>query len=155
MPRKDARIDKTQRLRKDGCLNPHPEQVKDPLFVDSDFFDSDDLVQVKYEMLRRVQVEQHPVAHSAKAFGFSRPSFYQALTQLRQGGLSALVRKKPGPRRAHKLDAQVVGFLHDLLADNPDLRAPDLAARVHKHFGKTVHPRSIERALAKQKKKRP
>ena len=67
---------KTEALRHQGCLNPHPERVTGPLFDASDFFDSRDLVQVKYEMLRRVRAEGEPISESAAAFGFSRPSFY-------------------------------------------------------------------------------
>ena len=37
------------------CLNPHPEQVTDPEFLASDFFDARDAVQVKYEMVRKVK----------------------------------------------------------------------------------------------------
>ena len=48
---------KGESLRQQGVLNPHPEKVADPLFHDSEFFDPRDLVQVKYEMLRRVRVE--------------------------------------------------------------------------------------------------
>ena len=33
------------------CLNPHPEQVTDPEFLASEFFDARDAVQVKYEMV--------------------------------------------------------------------------------------------------------
>jgi hypothetical protein len=33
-----------------------------------------DLVQVKYEMLRRVRVDGHSVSQSATGFGLSRPS---------------------------------------------------------------------------------
>jgi hypothetical protein len=44
-------------------LNPSPERVTDELF--QEFFDPRDLVQVKYEMLRRVQTEGQPVGRSA------------------------------------------------------------------------------------------
>ncbi len=37
------------------CLNPHPDQVTDPEFLASDFFDARDAVQVKYEMVRKVR----------------------------------------------------------------------------------------------------
>ena len=43
---------------------------------------------------------------------FSRPVLYQAQAALTRGGLAALVPKKPGPRRAHKLSPEVVDFLH-------------------------------------------
>ena len=99
-------------LRLHGSLNPHPDRVQDPLFAGADFFDARDLVQVKYEMVRRVRVDGHPVSRSAAAFGFSRPTLYQAHASLARGGLAALVPKKPGPRRSHKLSPEVVDFLH-------------------------------------------
>src|SRR6476646_10065206 len=51
---------KRQALRQQASLNPHPEHVRDELFQGNDFFDADDLVQVKYEMLRRVHKDEHP-----------------------------------------------------------------------------------------------
>jgi hypothetical protein len=47
------------------------------VFSGSQFFDPRDLVQVKYEMVRRVRVDRQPVSRSLAAFGFSRSSFYQ------------------------------------------------------------------------------
>ncbi|MGD0310612.1 MAG: helix-turn-helix domain containing protein [Acidobacteriota bacterium] len=146
---------KTQALRQWDSLNPHPEKVADPLFATSDFFDARDLVQVKYEMVRRVQVDHRPVRSSAPAFGFSRPSFYQAQARLESGGLAALVPQKPGPRRRHKLDAEVMTFLQKLRSEDPSLRPSDLVGRILEHFDRRVHVRSIERALARQEKKRP
>lgn len=146
---------KTEALRRQSSLNPHPEAVTDPLFQRSDFFDARDLVQVKYEMLRRVRVEARPITESAAAFGFSRPSFYQAQSAFDLGGLSGLLPRKPGPRRSHKLSVEVVAFLEQLLQADPALRPADLAERVLQHFDIKVHPRSVERALARPKKKRP
>jgi transposase len=145
---------KTQALRQRGTLNPNPDKVSDPLFATSDFFDPRDLVQVKYEMVRRVRVDGQPVSHSAAAFGFSRPTLYQADAALERGGLAALVPRKPGPRRSHKLDTEVMEFLHELLGEDSSLRPAELARRVRVRFGRTVHPRSVERALARGEKKR-
>jgi transposase len=141
-------------LQRQGSLHPHPEQVTDPLFGGSDFFDTRDLVQVKYEMLRRVRVDGKPVAESAAAFGLSRPSFYQAQTGFERDGLGGLIRKKPGPRRSHKVSDDVVEFVESLLAQDPSLPTRTLALRVKERFRRSVHPRSIERALVRQKKKR-
>ncbi len=74
-------------LQQQGSFNPRPQAVTDPLFLKEPFFDPRDLVQVKYEMLRRVQSEGHSVTQAVAAFGFSRPSFYQALAAFKQGGL--------------------------------------------------------------------
>jgi transposase len=146
---------KAEALRAQSCLNPRPETVTDPLFTGSDFFDARDLVQVKYEMLRRVRVDGQPISTSASAFGLSRPTFYQARSAFEHGGLPALLPKKPGPRRSHKLSTEVVRYLGQLLEGDSSLRPVELRDRVRERFGIKVHPRSIERALARQKKKRP
>jgi hypothetical protein len=67
---------KLEALRQQGSLNPRPDKVRDPLFTTADFFDARDLVQVKYEMVRRVLVDGQPVSSTASSFGFSRPTFY-------------------------------------------------------------------------------
>ena len=146
---------KIEALRKQGSLNPHPDKVQDPLFAAADFFDARDLVQVKYEMVRRVHVEHEPVSQSASTFGFSRPTFYQARALLERGGLAALVPKKPGPRRAHKLSTEVVDFLQEERALGASVSSLELARRVQQRFGRKVHARSVERALARREKKRP
>lgn len=53
---------KSKALREQGCLHSRPEKVIDELFQQSDFFDPRDLIQVKYEMLRRVRVEREPIS---------------------------------------------------------------------------------------------
>lgn len=94
---------KEQALREARTLNPRPEAVVDEAFAASEFFDARDLVQVKYEMVRRVQVDGEAVSHAAAAFGFSRPSYYEAAAALIRDGLPGLVPDKPGPRQGHKL----------------------------------------------------
>jgi hypothetical protein len=137
-------------LREARCLNPRPQAVADEAFTAGpEFFDARDLVQVKYEMVRRVRAGGQPVTAAAAAFGFSRPSYYQAAAAVDAGGLAALVPARPGPRRAHKLTDQVVAFARQLRDADPSLRGADLAAAIAGRFGITVHPRSVERALAR------
>jgi hypothetical protein len=144
---------KRARLRHSGTLNPHPERVADPLFAASDFFDPEDLVQVKYEMLRRVEVDQAPVRRAAAAFGYSRPVYYAAYAAVQAEGLGGLVPAKRGPKGGHKLTAEVLAYL-DGLGATERLSAAELVCRVQQRFGVQVHPRSIERAQARRKKNR-
>lgn len=141
-------------LRAVGALNPDAGEVRDPLFQAGGFFDPRDLVQVKYEMLRRVRVDGQPVSVVATAFGFSRPSFYEAKAAFEKGGLPALHPRKRGPRAGHKLTREVVDFLADLRHVQPSIVAAELAHRVAEDFGIQVHPRSVDRALARREKKR-
>ena len=153
MPTKKANSSKREALRRRGCLNPRPQQVQDPLFQ-QEFFDAHDLVQVKYEMLRRVQIEQQTVSQAAAAFGCSRPTYYQAELDFQTQGLAGLIPEKRGPRRAHKLTAEVLSYVQQTRSEQPSLRITQLATAIQEKFGITVHPRSIERALARQEKKR-
>jgi transposase len=129
--------------------------VTDELFRESQFFDPRDLPQVKYEMLRRVQTDGDSIAGAARAFGFSRPSFYEAQTAFAGAGLDGLLPKKRGPRGAHKLDAEVMAFVLESRSKQPSASATTLVTLVQKRFGIKIHPRSIERALARQEKKHP
>jgi transposase len=153
MPKKPPPDPKSLALRQQGCLNPHPDHVKDELFQAREFFDPRDLVQVKYEMLRRVETEGLSVSRSAAAFGFSRPSFYQAQKTFQQGGLPALMPRRRGPKQAHKLTAEVLAFLRQARQEDPSLRPAVLASRIQDRYGITVHSRSIERALVRSQKK--
>jgi transposase len=154
MAKRSSPDPKLEALRASGCLNRRPEHVMDPTFTGDEFFDARDLVQVKYEMLRRVSVEGAHVATSASAFGFSRPSFYQAQEAFQRAGIQGLVPAKPGPRRAHKLSEEVVDFIEKELHAGADRAPATLAQLVKARFDRAVHPRSIERALARREKKR-
>jgi len=105
-------------------------------------------------MLRRVRVDKQPVSQTASSFGFSRPTYYQAEAGFQREGLTGLLPEKRGPRRGHKLTPEVLEILVQLRTSDPSLGARDLAAAVQERFGLTVHPRSIERALVRQEKKR-
>src|SRR6266511_1554650 len=115
MARRSRPDPKVEALAAARSLNPHPEAVLDEAFATSPFLDPRDLVQVKYEMVRRVRQEGAAVAAAAAAFGFSRPSWYAAAAALDQAALP--------------------GVLVDLIAER---------------FGIGVHPRSIDRALARR-----
>lgn len=141
-PKRDA-------LRQANALHPHPDDVKDPLFREGEFFDRRDLVQVKYEMLRRVRVDDASVVDAAAAFGLSRPSYYEALDAFTEQGLLGLLPRRRGPRRAHKLATHVVDFVRELRSADPAIRPAELAHRIEEQFGIAVHPRSIERALSR------
>ena len=145
-----ARDGKAWELAGSRTLNPRPEAVVDQTFRSSEFFDARDLVQVKYEMVRRVEAEGSSVSAAAGAFGFSRQSYYTAAQALADEGLAGLVPAKPGPRRAHKLTDEVLEHLEGLRERDPGVGAAELAAAVAERFGVTVHRRSVERALARR-----
>ena len=144
---------KASALRRHHALNPRPQAVGDSAFTSGNaFFDARDLVQVKYEMLRRVREEGQAVSRTAADFGFSRPSFYQTQAVFDAEGLPGLLPQRPGPKRAHKLSEEVVDRLERALQAEPSVNSAQLARRLEDELGLRVHPRSIERALGRRRK---
>ena len=144
---------KAEILQANGTFNTRAEKVVDTLFAERDFFDARDLVQVKYEMLRRVREDGVSVARAAADFGFSRVTYYEVQRAWEHGGIAGLFPQRRGPKHAHKLTGDVMEFVRAALAEDPALGASEAAALIHKRFGMSVHPRSIERALARPVKK--
>jgi len=143
---------KCDSLRRHATLNPHPERIRDALFLTHPFFDPRDLVQVKYELLHRVFVEDQPVGVTAATFGFSRVTVYQLRKRFEAEGLAGLMPRRKGPGRASKLTEEVLAYIWQILQDEPDLRMADLPGRIQQRFGITVHLRSVKRALKQSEK---
>ena len=148
------RDEKAAALRRQHALNPRAQTVSDSAFTSGNvFFDARDLVQVKYELLRRVSEDGQPVTQAAADFGFSRPSFYQAQAVFEAEGLPGLVPQRPGPKRAHKLSEEVVDRLEHSLKTDPSLNSAQLAQHLEEELGLRVHRRSVERALSRRLKR--
>ena len=82
---------KRQALHDSGTINMHAEAVHDSAFVGSEFFDPHDLVQVRYEMLRRVSAEGLSITDAVARFGVTRPTFYKAQADFARAGLVGLL----------------------------------------------------------------
>jgi transposase len=106
---------------------------------------------VKYEMLRRVLVENAAVTDAAEEYGVSRPTYYQAKENFTEAGIAGLVPMKRGPRGPHKLQGEVLAFLERHVVPGQPIRARILATLVRREFDLDVHPRTIERALGGKK----
>src|SRR5215475_4556111 len=140
-------------LRESGTANPRARKVRDPAFAGGDFFDPRDLVQVRYEMLRRVRTEGQAIAETATRFGVSRPTFYKAQADFERAGLAGLLPEKRGPRHAHKMTAEVLRFIEELRAQDQSVDIQRITEEIGRRFDLPVHRRTVERALARWKKK--
>lgn len=139
---------KAMLLREEGTLNPAPERVRDSKFRENEFFDPCDLMQVKYEMLRRVSVESASVADATTEYGVSRPTYYQTKANFEKAGVAGLVPRKRGPHGPHKLQGEVRAFVEGQLVAGEPVRARKVAELIRETFGLDIHPRTIERAVA-------
>lgn len=145
---------KAKLLNKKGCLNPKPQLVKDEIFEEYNFFDPRDLIQVKYEMIRKVKKEEWTVARASEIYGFSRPSFYDAQRAFESGGIPGLIPKKRGPKHPYKLTEDVTIYLEECIELDHKLKPTELLSLLEERFDLVVDVRSIQRALAKLKVKK-
>ncbi len=145
--------DKSVLLKGEGALHPNPDKVSARLFVENDFFDPRDLVQVKYEMLRCIRQDKYSISEAVQMYGLSRPSFYKARDRFEKEGVAGLLPRKRGPKNAHKLTGDVLRFVTEKLeAHSGDMCWKNLSRMVEAHFSKKIHPRSIERSIKQRKK---
>jgi transposase len=144
---------KLHALKQSGTANAHAKDVQDPAFVDSDFFDPRDLIQVRYEMLRRVRTEGQSITKATARFGVTRPTFYKVQRDFDRGGLVGLLPAKRGPHGPRKVTPEIMRFIEAAAAAGEDLDRQRLAAHIAERFGVVVHPRTVARALARLKKK--
>lgn len=142
------RTRRQQALAAHGAAHPRPEAVTDTLFRDSAFFDPNDLVQVKYEMLRSVERDGRAVVEAAEAFGLSRPVFYVARDLFTREGLPGLLPRKRGPKRPHKLTDETLAALAQVVRETEHMPGgAELAAILLQRYGIRAHPRSVLRRL--------
>jgi len=150
-----ATIDnKAAALHHHATFNPSSEEVQDDLFRSQGFFDPQDLIQVKSEMIRRVEQDGWTITSAAATFGYSRPAYYAAKKALEVHGLSGLIPKKRGPHGARKLTDAVMDFVDQLRSENPDMHLAEVVKKIDDQFHVKVHRRSLERALVRRRKKR-
>jgi transposase len=148
----DTDQERKQRLKKEGTLHPNPERVHADLLAKSPFFYAHDLMQMKYEMLRSVTVDQQSVAEAANTFGLSRVAYYYAWKQYQSHGLAGLLPYRRGPKHPHKFTREVMSFIDGQLVTTEG--RPDwtlLSKQIEDRFGTKVHPRSVERAVKRKR----
>lgn len=143
------------RLRQAGLLHPHPDRVRDPLFLDQpDFFDSHDLLQVHYELLRAHLLDGDKIAGLCRRFGVSRQTFYNLLARFLQRGSSGLLPGRPGPKGPSKLSREVARFAEREWAGEEDISGSLLASRINAQLGVSLHKRTVEKLLQELRRKK-
>lgn len=150
LPKQDRKL---LALKRSGTANPHAKDVQDQAFIDSEFLDPRDLIQVRYEMLRRVRTEGQSITKVTSLFGVSRPTFYKVQRDFDRNGLVGLLPTKRGPHGPRKVTAEVMRFIEQAAASNRHSDLTRLVREIDQRFGLVVHPRTVARALARIKKK--
>ena len=132
-----------------GLLHGRPERVVHPLFQRLDFFDPDDLAQVRYEMLRTARVDEVTVAEACRLFGFSREYFYQLERDFMACGYVALIGAPRGRRPLIGVNQEIINFLLQRKMADPKLTGEELRQEILAAYHIDCSRRTVERVLEK------
>jgi len=142
--------DKDDVLKKNGTYNKDSGSVTADEFQGGIFFDANDLVQVKYEMLRHVARNGSSVSEASKKYGLSRQGYYVNKAAVDAGGIAALIPRKPGPRKAYKLADRGGQFIDSYIGGHPDANPRQTNKALYEATGISVHDRTVARYLSKK-----
>ena len=145
---KRSRSSRQSRLREVGLLHARPGRVSDRRFVEPpDFFDSHDVLQVRYELLRAHLVEGDKIAGACRRFGVSRQTFYKLRAKFLEQGIGGLLPGRPGPKGPYKVSLEVVRFAEDQLGEDTEISGAALASEINLRLGVAIHKRTVEKLL--------
>ncbi len=143
-----ASQEKRRALRAQGALNAAPEKVTaTPFVTHPEFFDADDRLQVRYEMLRAPARGEMTVADACRAFGVSRQTFYTLRRAFETRGIAGLAEGKRGRKGPLKASVEVVEFVRAARDADTSASGAEIARGVEQRFGIRLHRRTVERLL--------
>jgi len=146
---------KRAQLREAGLLHPQPDSVRDPLFEGTqEFFDAEDLLQVRYEMVRAHLVERDAIRAICRRFGVSRQTFYNLQAKFQSAGTAGLLPNRPGPKGPRKLTAEVLAFVSEGLSSQQAPSSKGLREEIRGRFGVTLHRRTLEKVVRDLRRKK-
>ena len=153
----ESRDAKRKLLKQVRAIHGNPERVRSTMFQSHPFFDAEDKAQVKYEMLRRLEVQRAGLVETCTAFGFTRESYRHILDRFQREGMAGLFERKPGRKRPLKVTDEVRHVLEREHEDEPQLSPEELARRCYDQTGVKLSRRTIYRLREEQggQKKKP
>ena len=144
-------MEKREILDLRGCLNRSPEAVEYELFrTGGKFFDPCDKTQVKYEMVRAVQLEGVRISDVPRLFGYSRETYYTVARRFASQGCVGLLDHVQGRRQPEKLQKHIVDFiLKERLSDPKRNSGKRLQEKVLQRFHVKLHRCTVCKVLKK------
>lgn len=143
---------KTKALIENGSYNKNADSVSNPVFKGNPYFDPQDLVQVKYEMLRAVKAGGLNVSDASRQFGFSRTAYYKIEKRFCSAGVDGLCTQKTGPKLPSKITSDIEEYVAQLREGEPGITNDEIVERLKFEKGVSIHKRSLQRAQSKKKR---
>jgi len=138
-------MSKQEILLKNRTFNRNYGKVTEKRFTSDEFYDPQDLVQVKYEMLRTANESKRSINEISGKFGFSRAAFYKIKASYEKEGISAFILNNSGSKKARKLTVEYQDFIDSYLMQNPNVSSGEIATILKQERGLNISKRTVER----------
>jgi transposase len=134
-------------LKSINSFHSQSEKVKNDFFCNSNFFDSKDKAQVKYEMIRYYSVNKMTVTKVCAEFGFSREAFYTLYKEFQKKGFNAFINERTGRKTKSKITLEISGYIIKLKSTDNKLSSAKIAKQIKQHFNVNINKKTVERTL--------
>jgi transposase len=84
----------------------------------------------------------------------SRQYYYKIKPAFDRQGMTGLLPDKRGPKHPFKLTDDIVGFINEMLKEEPSVTNQRITERLEARFKVVVNPRTIQRMRKSQKKRK-
>ena len=118
--------------------------------MNNELMDPQDLLQVRYELVRAIDYDKKPVKEICAEYGVSVTTARRYLEDLRKGGLIALVPEPKGPSGPTKLTKEAIEFIENFLKENPRASGGKIHKALEARFHLGISKRTVERFLSKK-----
>lgn len=143
-------MNKEESLKSSNTYNPKSNRINAPCFADNEMMDPHDLLQVRYEMVRSIELDNKPIKDICSEFGVSASTARRYVKDLKEGGLIALVPEKKGPSGPTKLSKEAAGFIDNYLKEFPKASGGKVHRALETKLHTGVSKRTVERYLLKK-----
>ncbi len=143
-------MDKQSRLKESNTFNTNSDKITARIFADNRLMDPQDLLQVRYEMVRAIECEDRPIREICEEYGVSPSTARRYRDDLRRGGLIALVPEQKGPSGPTKLTKEAAEFIDAYLDESPGSSGGKIHNALESRLHLGLSKRTVERYLSKK-----
>lgn len=143
-------MNKEEKLRSSNTYNSKSSRVNAPCFADNEMMDPHDLLQVRYEMVRAIELDNKSIKDTCSEFGVSASTARRYVRDLKEGGLIALVPEKKGPAGPTRLSKEAAEFIDNYLKEFPKASGGKVHRALETKLHTGVSKRTVERYLLKK-----
>ena len=146
-------MNKEEHLRATQTFNTNYAKINDPIFQRSGIMDPRDLLLVRFELVRSLELDGKPIEEVCSQYGISPCTARRYVRDMKERGLIALVPEKRGPNGPSVMTDEIANYIDKYLTDHPKASAGKVYQSLVDAKKVTIGKRTVERYISSKKGK--